>query len=488
MTAITQADRDDIQGFILSGFGHLLYTSYGLYTITDRDRARDWLWLTLPKVTTAARWPTAPDGSTLKPDITLNLAFTHGGLAALGLLETTLNTFPREFTEGMAEPKRAEVLGDTDKSAPDQWEFGGPTADPVHLVIILHGTSPQQLTDYRQQLLGDADPGISFIRAEIGFRVPTFKEHFGFNDSVSQPDIQGLQKPGHDPQNAIAPGEIILGYPDGYDILPITPVVPDGDDPQNLLPSFPGPELPTLKDFGHNGSFLVYRKLSQDVAGFWRYIAAQAQTPDGTPDADTMALLASKMVGRWPSGTPLTLSPDGDNPELVNKNDFAYLAEDAEGLRCPVGAHIRRTHPRDSLLDAPGEGSFTTSSRHRLLRRGSLFGEPLFPLDDIEAGKLPLDIKDDGQSRGLHFFCLVADVGRQFEFVQQTWSNNPRFNGLYDNKDPLTGDNDGTGHMTIPQCPVRRRLPNLPRFVEMRGGAYFFLPSIKALQFLATHG
>jgi len=486
MTDLTPPDREDIQGIVLSGFGHLLYATYEVLTITDRQGAKAWLQRIIPEVTTAKPWPQNPDGSIAKPEVTCNLAFTHAGLVAMGLVDRALNTCPREFTEGMAEPKRAEILGDTGASAPDQWEFGGPNGPPIHVIMLLHGPSPERLDSYRQQLLSEADGGLSQIATETGFRVPSFKEHFGFNDSVSQPDIEGLSKPRRNTQNTIAVGEMLLGYPDGYGILPITPVVPNSADPENLLAPFPGPELPDVKDFGHNGSFLVYRKLAQDVAGFWRYIAAQTVDDQGHPDPEAMALIAAKFVGRWPSGTPLTLAPEQDNPQLPDKNAFAYLAEDADGRRCPVGAHIRRTHPRDSLLDAPGEGSLTTSSRHRILRRGSLFGAPLFPLDDIEAGKLPLDIEDDGQSRGLHFFCLNADIGRQFEFVQQTWANDPRFNGLYDNKDPLIGDNDGTGTMTIPRCPVRQRLLNLPRFVTMRGGAYFLLPSLKSLRFLAV--
>jgi Dyp-type peroxidase family len=485
MTAITPAEQEDIQGLILTGFGHLLYTDYALLTITDGDRTREWLGRVIPEITTAKPWPKNAAGITAKPEVTFNLAFTHSGLAAIGLMEKALNTFPREFTEGMAEGKRAESLGDTGDSAPDQWEFGGASGAPIHLMVILHGVSPEGLNAYLQEILKGSEAGLRLISEETGFRSPTFKEHFGFNDSISQPKIEGFQPPNSDSSNVIANGEILLGYPDGYGILPITPVIPEAFDSSNLLPTFPGDELPNLKDFGHNGSFLVYRKLAQDVAGFWRYIAAQTHDAQGNPDTNAMTLIASKMVGRWPSGTPLTLFPERDNPQLEDKNNFSYLPDDAEGLRCPVGAHIRRTHPRDSLLDAPGEGSFITSSRHRILRRGSLFGTPLFPLDNIETGNLPLEIEDDGQYRGLHFFCLNSDIGRQFEFVQQTWSNNPRFNGLYDNKDPIIGDNDGTSQMTIPLCPVRQRLLNLPRFVTMRGGAYFFVPSLRSLQFLA---
>lgn len=486
MTQITSQDRDDIQGIILSGYGHLYYTNYLFLQVQDRDRALAWLQGLLPEITTAQIWPKNPDGTTQKPETTCNLAFTHSGLRALGLLEKALNTFPREFMEGIVEPKRSEILGDTGESAPEHWEFGGPGMDTIHGLLILNGPSPDALESYQQRLFNSDTSGLALVTRQSGFRVPSKKEHFGFNDSVSQPKIDGLpQKSEQSDDNTIATGEILLGYPDGYNIWPLTPVVPKTADANNILPNFPNNEIPEFHDFGRNGSFLVYRKLAQDVASFWHFVAANSQGEDGAPEGEAMTLLASKFVGRWPSGTPLSLYPDRDNPQLEDKNNFSYIPHDEKGFGCPLGAHIRRTNPRDSLIDFPGKESTTTSNRHRILRRGSLYGAPLFDLDAIEQGKVPLDIEDDGQERGTHFFCLNSDIGRQFEFLQQTWSNNPQFNGLYNNRDPLIGNNDGTSMMVIPQCPVRRRVKGLPRFVSVRGGAYFFIPSLRSLRFLA---
>ncbi|NET49077.1 MAG: peroxidase [Merismopedia sp. SIO2A8] len=485
MTMITPQDRDDIQGIILSGYGHLYYTTYLLLTVTDGDRAKAWIKSILSEISTAKQWGKNPDGTTQKPTSACSLAFTHSGFRALGLLDKTLNTFPREFMEGMTEAKRSEILGDTGDSAPENWEFGGPETADIHLLLILNGTSPEQLDTYQQSLFNEETAGLSLVTQERGFRVPSEKEHFGFNDSVSQPAIAGLPKrPNQLDSNTIATGEILLGYPDGYNIWPITPVVPKVDDPTNILPDFPNNEIPEFHDFGRNGSFLVYRKLAQDVAGFWTFIAAQNKDTDGQPNPAAMTLMASKFVGRWPSGAPLALYPNQDNPQLEDKNNFSYIPNDEKGFGCPLGAHIRRTNPRDSLIDFPGEDSTTTSNRHRILRRGSLYGPPLFPLDEIDQGNLPLDIENDGQPRGTHFFCLNSDIGRQFEFLQQTWANNPQFNGLYNNRDPIIGNNDGNSMMVIPQCPVRRRVKGLPRFVSVRGGAYFFLPSMRSLNFL----
>ena len=109
------------------------------------------------------------------------------------------------------------------------------------------------------------------------------------------------------------------------------------------------------------------------------------------------------------------------------------------------------------------------NSLHRLLRRGRSYGP---------AGSAP-----DG--RGPYFVCLAANLARQFEFVQHTWLNDPTFNGLYDDSDPLVGVRQSRGRtFTVPAHPVRRRHRGLPQFVRTRGGAYFFLPGISALRYL----
>ena len=489
MSELTLEAREDIQGIILSGYGHLYYTSYLFLQIEDTAKAKAWLNKIIPEITTAKPWPQKQDGTREKPETTLNIALTHQGFKALGLPQHTLDTFPREFIEGITDSKRSSLLGDTGESAPDKWDVGGQNNKEIHILLILYGLDTDRLRQRRNQLLQDREDGVVVVAEEAGFRPANNKEHFGFNDSISQPRIEGTQTNlTSDPQVLVRIGEFILGYPNQYDFFPSTPVVPVEQDRDNLLPGFPGTELPEFKDFGRYGSYIVYRKLAQDVAGFWQFIAERGHGSDGSPNPETMSWIAAKFVGRWPSGTPLTLAPDKDNPQIQDKNRFKYLPEDREGLRCPVSAHIRRSNPRDSFLEDTPEESFKTSSRHRMIRRGALYGEPLYPLDDIENGQLPLGIEDDGKPRGLHFFCINTDIGRQFEFVQQTWINNPKFNALYDNRDPIVGDNDGSGHMEIPRCPIRKRILGMPRFVTVKGGGYFFLPSITAMRFLVNSG
>jgi deferrochelatase/peroxidase EfeB len=184
--------------------------------------------------------------------------------------------------------------------------------------------------------------------------------------------------------------------------------------------------------------------------------------------------LQAKLVGRWPSGAPLMLAPERDDPELgadpQRNNDFRYYEEDLKGLRCPAGAHIRRTNSRDALKD-----TITNVNIHRVLRRGFMYG-PMLPEGAME---------DDSMDREIVFVFMGASIARQFEFVKSLWQNDGDFASLADEKDPIAGANDGSGKFTIPQRPVRGRLPDIPRFVSTKGGEYCFLPSIRALHWLA---
>ena len=144
----------------------------------------------------------------------------------------------------------------------------------------------------------------------------------------------------------------------------------------------------------------------------------------------------------------------------------------------------------------PAAQSLSMSEAHRLLRRARVFGPALLDpavLTDptnLAGRKSLLEIADDGIARGIHFFCVNANIRSQFEFVQQTWCNNPRFAGLNDNKDPILGDNarpnQTPSRMTIPRQPFPVRTAALPRVVHVKAGAYLFMPSITALRFLAA--
>ena len=294
-------------------------------------------------------------------------------------------------------------------------------------------------------------------------------------------------------------GEIVLGYPDNRGYVPPTPTVAPGHDPLNVLtemapaqtgvrPSFSGGGSDGRRDLGRNGTFLVVRHLEQDVPAFHAFSRTEAErlaAEPGCPFAGQTPerlkqLLEAKMLGRWHDGTSLVRHPkppaeaDPDyelaavpGQPRVPDNDFTFGREDPQGIACPFGAHIRRANPRDSL-DTDSATQMALSNRHRIIRVGRQY----------EAG-------GDSALPGLMFMCLNSDIERQFEFLQQTWVLGRNFHDLQDEADPLLGHNSGSGVFSIPtqQGPVQLR--GLPDFVRVRGGGYFFMPSRRALRFLA---
>lgn len=478
---MTNLDRRDIQGIVTRAYRTLPAARFVLVAIEDAAGARSWLGHIAGEVTDAHG---EPEGRAL------NVAITSAGLSALGLDRTVLETFAFEFVEGMSAEHRRVILGDQDQDDPDLWAWGGPTTDPVHLLLMIYARDEDDLGAFQTSLLDSAPDGAIAAIGELDTfvlfdeEVGCVKEHFGFCDGASQPVIDGLKELGR-PEYRVQAGEFLLGYANEYGRLTAGPVVDPETDTSGLLPD--APDDPGKRDLGRNGTYLVFRHLYQDVKLFWQVVDSAARE-NGGADPEARTALAAKMVGRWPSGAPLVKSPDHDRPELGRDNDFGYHHEDPDGLKCPVGAHIRRSNPRDSLSPAPGtKKSVAVNRRHQLLRRGRTFGEPL------AASLEPEDfLSTDGSGeRGLYFICLNANISRQFEFVQHTWANNPKFAGLYEDTDPLTGNRRPQGArtgdtFTVPEDPVRRRITGLPSFVEVRGGAYFFLPGINALRYLAT--
>jgi Dyp-type peroxidase family len=490
---LTPAAKAEIQGFITSAYGHLPHSAYLFFTMHDRTQAQAWLKQLWPDVATSASWRVQPGAPKVKPTRTLNIAFTHAGLQALGLPDAALVTFPGEFCAGMA--AAARVLGDTGDSDPTTWELGGPHTDPLHVLLILNAATEADLAAFcaeQRAGLPSANGGVvePAGSAQYGARPESGTEHFGFFDGVAQPQIAGIKG------NGVRTGEFVFGYQNEYGFFPVSPVVPHECDPAGLLPASANPFHSTdrYRDFGLNGTFVVYRKLAQDVASFWRYLQNESLRLHGSVDPKYMVWLAAKMVGRWPSGAPLILAPEADNPKL-RTDYFMYAEQDAQALLCPFGAHIRRTNPRDQLGRSGPTESLHMTARHRLLRRGKPYGPPLFDPGLLVAPEQPdalraiLDLQDDGEPRGVHFLCVNTNIKSQFEFVQQVWVNNPAFGGLLANRDPLVGDNDGQGPggMVIPTGQATLRTAPLPRFVNVRGGAYFFMPSLPALRYLAEH-
>ncbi|KRE99063.1 peroxidase [Nocardioides sp. Soil777] len=380
-------------------------------------------------------------------ETSLTVAFTYRGLEALGVPQESLDTFAPEFRQGMA--ARAEILGDTGESAPDQWEKPLGT-DDVHVAIAVLSSDEDRLAAVAEKArAAHAElPGIDLVWRQDCYQLATGRTSFGFKDGIGQPAVEGSGRPATDArERPLRAGEIILGYP----------------DETGELPPMPSPDV-----LGRNGTYVVFRKLHTKVAAYRSYLRARAAT---RAEED---LLGAKMVGRWQSGAPLAVSPDADDPELGGdprrNNDFGF-GDDPRGFKCPVGAHARRANPRDALDD---EGSVDVRL-HRMIRRGTSYG-PMLP-DGVT--------EDDGVDRGIVFVFAGAHLKRQFEFVKTQWLNDGIFIGAPLESDPLVGPHHDPSSFTIPQRPIRRKLHDLPPFVITRGGEYCFAPSLSALRWLA---
>jgi Dyp-type peroxidase family len=270
-------------------------------------------------------------------------------------------------------------------------------------------------------------------------------------------------------------GDILIGHNDLHNEKSPGPVVPDDETARaaGLAPA----GAPELRNFGLNGSYMVVRELRQNVAAFWKSLQAEADkisalTPSAKPVTDLW--LAEHVIGRSIDGHLLCpgnkVLPAGQFN--FPQNDFLFKETDPQGFGCPLGSHVRRANPRDSLAKdlASVQTLLDAANNHRILRRGRKYGNPIQQRD-----------QDDNVERGLLFICLNTDIARQFEFIQQRWLLNRNFSTLFNETDPLLGPK---GPFTIHEQPLRK-IVDVETYVQCAGGEYFFLPSIPALNYLA---
>jgi Dyp-type peroxidase family len=441
-------DAADLQGGVVRAYGGRFGFARHLFARVREPRAaRAFLAELADPVTTEEEWAQ-------HPATTLNVALSFRGLAALELPRLILDGFPQEVREGMA--ARAERLGDD----PGTWDD---ELRDLEVLIVVHAQSAEALADEAgrwEGALRAEGSGLELAHAQDAALLGEQREHFGFTDGFSQPAIEGVAREDIRGQGipykrapwwplsrtrwrAVKPGEFVLGYED-----------------EDSAPA-PAPPAP----FDRNASFMVWRKLHQDVAGFRAQLAEQARRLDLDEE-----LVAAKLVGRWRDGSPLVLRPHAPDPALGNDkeraNDFRY-GDDPLGLACPRGAHVRRTNPRDAL---GWEGRLT--ARHRILRRGMPYGPALAE-----------GAEDDGEGRGLLFVCLQASIARQFEIVQTQWCNDGNAFGLGREADPISGPAGGEVRHVIEGDPPHVASP-LRSYVECRGGEYLVVPAISALRAL----
>jgi deferrochelatase/peroxidase EfeB len=497
MTSTSAVDYSDIQGLVRFGYGKLTEAAFLLLRIRDVGAAR--AWIKSAPISTAMELSQTPRSA-------LQAAFTCEGLRALGTPDAALAGFSAEFLTGMSgDESRSRRLGDVGANAPAYWAWGGPGRVP-HLVVMAYAVEAE-LDAWLRTVT--SDPWNQAF--EVLDRLPTSNldgvEPFGFTDGISQPTIAWSDAPPTagdqlEYRNRIALGEFLLGYTNEYGKYTDRPLLPIADPAGNDLPL--AVDKPEMRDLGRNGTYVVFRQLQQDVRGLWQFIDHQA---DGDPARRTE--LAESMVGRTQKGDPLerlsNVAIDGVDSADASQNSFDYNADEA-GLRCPIGSHIRRANPRTADLPKDseelisrlahtlgfgekkyGEDVIASSRFHRLLRRGREYGPGLPPEQAIDPSQ-----PDTGE-HGIHFICINANISRQFELIQASWLMNTKFGGLSGESDPLLGNREPiegcpmTDSFSRPQADgLGERIVGLPQFVTVRGGAYFFLPGISALRYLAN--
>ena len=546
-------DLADIQGNILRVYGKQGFGAarYLFFHVARAEEGRAFVDAVRAQVTTARRWKNDPDAlraryypkqkdnvrkrgeadypgeiedGGVKPDITVNIAFTFYGLRALEVPTRTLRAMPDEFIDGMA--ARAKMLGDDvfDASCDAIWrDSAGDKA--VHVLVSLNadlsddGTPVPELAQKTDWLLGLCAAGkggvtllaghgpdnarwqdAAFILRDVGGgrKLPVGKEHFGFSDGFGDPVFEGQYPeelgaarvrgggkigPGAEQKwLPLATGEFLLGH---------------ADEAQEV----PGAAMPIT--FSRNGTFMVWRKLHENVGGFDAYFdkAAQAFSAfrGGIPVQEARDTLLAKIAGRWPDGVPLMSAPThqdwldfkvkaaaaapgtpaGDEIAAAF-TDFKFRA-DPHGYKCPVGSHMRRVNTRD-MLDPRFNSSqpkdwngSVLNNRRRILRRGLPYG-----------GKGP---REDKGEQGIIFLAVCASIFRQFEFVQQQWLQYGLDFNAGNDTCPLLGNRYQTAKFVIPADPGTDETPficdALPQLVEPRGGDYFFVPSMTALRMIA---
>jgi Dyp-type peroxidase family len=433
-------ELDDVQATLLRYRPEPYCGTHAMFGVEDAQAGQEFVRRLTPYVDSAADWWQAGEAWT-------SIAISYTGLVALGVPQDSLQSFPEAFRVGMA--ARSDKLLDYGPNDPKNWEKPFGTGE-IHIAVSIFSESEDKwhraMETARQQYQGFT--GVNLLLMQDFGAQPGDLNPLGYKDSIGQPAIEGSgveSLPGQG--RPIKAGEFILGYP-GEAGVPLP---------------MPRPDM-----LGRNGTFVGVRKYQSRVGTFNRFLHEHARTDE------ERELLAAKLVGRWRSGAPLTLAPTQDDSalgaDLRQNNDFTYAA-DPDGRKVPLGSHMRRMNPRDTEMAVLADVNI-----HRIIRRSTTYGAPYDPN--------AISQQDDELPHGIFFIFLSAKAMATMEFLQQEWINNGNFMSLGEERDPNVGLQEEGATFTIPKAPVRRRIHGIETFNVLRGGEYFFLPSLSALRWL----
>jgi Dyp-type peroxidase family len=478
----------EIQGDVLAGFRKDRMRVLFLRFPDKPDSVRAWLADLVPQVSTTAQVAAfnaafsaaRRRGSGVDPAgmhaVWLNVSLTFQGLAELlgsdplsGPIGSDQVPNAQAFQQGAA--ARAGIVGDDGANAPENWLFGQ-DGQPVHALLTLAADRERDLNVAASvQRVAAAKTGLTVVFEQEAATLSGERaghEHFGFKDGISQPGVAGFDPP--DPRD-----------PSQVDGKPGTRIIPAGEFVVGLPRANNQPPA-RLPDWATNGTFQVVRRMAQDVPGWWAQVAANKAVLDkagvAVPSGAKTEWLAARAVGRWRSGAAVGHHPDSEpsvKPGSPEDNQISY-ADDQDGHKTPLFAHIRKMNPRDALGGAANQPAAVDP--RRIIRRGAPYGEPFDPTQGNGHGP------DD--PRGLVFVAYMADLASQFEFLQQAWLNDVNFPTPNTGADPMIGV-DSTNSLVLAGTPSSTTTPlTFHQFVRTEGTVYAFVPAISTLRELAA--
>lgn len=404
---------------------------------------------------------------------------------------------------------RSFLLGDPRdpllKGNKTHWLFGNETNE-ADFFLIVGSENRDYLMDRSKEIIEKIEQSnCVIIYSENGDRLENDVEHFGFKDGISQPALRGYvdqeetffeerkiikgNENTDSPEYAspgdvlIWPGQFVFGYPKQSPSHFRIPVAPSNNEDTEFL---------------RNGSFLVFRRLEQDVSTFLNHTKELHFDLISTKGYENMSYddFIASLVGRYKSGKPIIINGretgfdffnnfnyKSDTLKLVLKDgrSLSPVEADPQGFKCPMFAHIRKVYPRDKSTD---QGAETNTQTFRILRRGIPFGPPY----DFVNNENPTN----NLLRGLHFLSYQTSIQNQFELLASKWMNE---DGRPETKmgfDLIAGQNNEDGAENKRWCLFKnetglsKKIEAGKNFVIPTGGGYFFCPSINAIQYIIS--
>lgn len=448
-------NRDNVQSLVLAPYQRPI-SRHLLFKLGSKEGGRRLIAALLPSIASGERDPTAQD-------VLVNMALSWEGLKAIGAFDAMGGDVvaARAFYifNDAPDPASLRVAG---VSAPDHWWDGRFTSADIQVVVHLHVSNEADLQKETALVRGialacDAVELLPDAAGEAitGRQIDGRRLHFGYMDGISHPAVNWDDDPAKADQ--LPRGDFLLGYPGGnYSTYP---------------------DEPPFVDLFRDGSLVAFMQMYQDVAAFNRFLRESG--PIVSPNrsqSDAEEYLAAKVMGRWRDGTPLALSPERPNPAMCMADDFGY-ADDPNGLKCPMAAHIRIANARDQPLN-PMNAQLFPGGYPRVLRRGSPYGPPLEGDDD------------DGANRGIVGLFLCANLNKQFYSLTR-WLGRTDFGPASMDpvgQDPIVGNRAFPGAsdtFTVAGDGTPVVLTGMGDFVKLRGVAFLLLPSVSALRAIA---